>query len=217
MEVFDRIGALRVVPVIAIDRAEDALPLADALAQGGLPVAEITFRTEACIPAIEAISRHRPDIFVGAGTVIHEAQIAAAREAGASFALAPGFSATLVQAAAARGLPYVPGVMTPSDIQAALACGCRFLKFFPAGAAGGPDMLKSIAAPFLHEGISFNPTGGISPANMADWLALPHVRAVGGTWIATRADIATGNWDRIAENARQAVALTKAAGGDRNV
>jgi 2-dehydro-3-deoxyphosphogluconate aldolase/(4S)-4-hydroxy-2-oxoglutarate aldolase len=202
---FDELARHAVVPVIALDDAAAALPLADALLTGGLPVAEVTFRTAAARDTIAAIARHRPGMIVGAGTVLTEDQLDAAHQAGARFALAPGLDGAVLAHAARRGLPFAPGIMTPTDLQAALRAGCRMVKFSPAMAAGGPAMLKNIAAPYAHTGIGFNPTGGVTPDNLADWLALPEVRAVGGTWIATRADIAAGNWDRIAANARAAV------------
>lgn len=205
MTVFDQLSQLGVVPVIALDDASSALPLADALIAGGLPVAEITFRTGAARATIAAIAAQRPEILIGAGTVLDEEQVDAARDAGAKFALSPGFDADVVRHAARRGLPFAPGVMTPTDLQAALRAGCRMVKFFPAMAAGGPAMLRNIAAPYAHTGIGFNPTGGVTPDNLADWLKLPEVRAVGGTWIATRADIAAGNWKKITDNARDAV------------
>lgn len=204
--IFDDLSRHGVVPVIAIDDAAAAMPLADALIAGGLPVAEITFRTAAARDAIAAIAAHRPQIIVGAGTVLDEAQVDASVAAGARFALSPGLDGAVLDHARARGLPFAPGIMTPSDVQAALRAGCGMVKFFPAVAAGGPAMLRSIAAPYAHTGLGFNPTGGVTLDTLGDWLSIPEVRAVGGTWIATRADIAAGNWDRIAANARAAVA-----------
>lgn len=206
MSIFDQLSRHAVVPVIALDDATQALPLADALIAGGLPVAEITFRTEAARRTIEAIATARPEMLVGSGTVITEAQVDQSLDAGARFALSPGIDAAILTYAAAKGLPFAPGIMTPSDLQIALRNGCRMVKFFPAMPAGGPNMLKNIASPYAHTGIGFNPTGGVTMDNLADWLALPEVRAVGGTWIATRADIAAGNWARITANARAAVA-----------
>ena len=211
--IFDDIARHGVVPVIALDDAAAALPLADALIAGGLPVAEITFRTAAARDTIAAIAAHRPDMLVGAGTVLSEDQVDAALAAGARFALSPGLDLAVLAHAAARGLPFAPGIMTPTDLQAALRAGCRMVKFFPATAAGGPAMLKNIAAPYAHTGVGFNPTGGVTPDTLRDWLSIPEVRAVGGTWIATRADIAAGNWDRIAANARAAVAAAAAIRG----
>lgn len=206
MSIFDQLSAYGVVPVIALDDPAAALPLADALIAGGLPVAEITFRTAAARETIAAISKARPAMLIGAGTVLTNAQVDASLEAGAQFALSPGLDAQVLDYAAAKGLPFAPGIMTPTDLQAALKAGCRMVKFFPAMAAGGPAMLKNIAAPYAHTGIGFNPTGGVTLDNMADWLALPEVRAVGGTWIATKADIAAGNWNKITANARAVVA-----------
>lgn len=203
---FEQAAALGVVPVIAIERAEDALGLADALLEGGLPIAEITFRTEAAAEAIAIMADKRPELNVGAGTILTSQALDAAIKAGAKFGLAPGFDAEIVEAAAARGLAFAPGVMTPSDLTAAARRNIRLAKFFPAGPAGGPTMLDAISAPFAHLGIRFIPTGGVSEATMADWLKLKSVAAVGGTWIARKDDIAEGRWKVIAENARKAVA-----------
>lgn len=207
MTIFDRLSQYGVVPVIAIDDASQAVAMADALIAGGLPVAEVTFRTDAAGAAIAAISNERPDVEIGAGTVLTEGQLDAAQAAGARFCLSPGLDADLLVHAKQVGMPFAPGVMTPTDLQAALKAGCEMVKFFPGGPAGGPNMLKNISAPYAHTGIGFNPTGGVNMANLPEWLALPNVRAVGGTWIATRDDIAAGNWAKITENAAAAVAL----------
>jgi 2-dehydro-3-deoxyphosphogluconate aldolase/(4S)-4-hydroxy-2-oxoglutarate aldolase len=206
MDIFHEIARHAVVPVIALDDPQAAVPLADALMAGGLPVAEITFRTDAARTAIEAMAKARPEMLVGAGTVLDEFQVDAALAAGARFGLAPGIDADVLRHAASRGLPFAPGIMTPSELQLALKHGCTLVKFFPAREMGGPKALQSIAGPFAHTGIGFNPTGGVTLENLGDWLAVPQVRAVGGTWIATRADIAAGNWAAITENARAAVA-----------
>jgi 2-dehydro-3-deoxyphosphogluconate aldolase/(4S)-4-hydroxy-2-oxoglutarate aldolase len=209
MDIFSNLAGYGVVPVIAIDDVKAALPLVDALVEGGLPVAEITFRTAAAREVIATIARHRPDVQLGAGTVLTEEQVDAAVEAGARFALSPGIDPLVLAHAAKRNLPFAPGIMTPSDLQVALRAGCKMVKFFPAMAAGGPTMLKNLAAPYAHTGIGFNPTGGVTLDNLGDWLALPEVRAVGGTWIATRKDIAAGNWKAIAANAAKAVARVR--------
>lgn len=206
MSIFDQLAQHGVVPVIALDDAKDAIPLADALIAGGLPVAEITFRTAAARATIEAMAKQRPDMLVGSGTVLTEAQVDQSLAAGARFALSPGIDVAVLAHAASVGLPFAPGIMTPTDLQTALRMGCKMVKFFPAMPAGGPNMLKNIAAPYAHTGIGFNPTGGVTMDNLGDWLALPEVRAVGGTWIATKADIAAGNWDKITANAKAAVA-----------
>lgn len=152
MNVFDRLARIGVVPVVAIDDANQALNLADALAEGGLPLAEITFRTVAAAETIRKIAKGRPDFLVGAGTVIDADQIAASLEAGAEFALAPGTDPDMIALAKRASLPYSPGIATPSDLQIALRLGCRFLKFFPAGLLGGPKMLTNIAAPLCPSG-----------------------------------------------------------------
>ena len=209
MGIFDEIAAYRVIPVIALDDAAAALPLADALMGGGLPVAEITFRTEAARETIAAIAAHRPEMLVGAGTVLAPDQVDAATEAGARFALAPGLDEEVLARAGSRGLPFAPGIQTASELGRALRAGCEMVKFFPAAQAGGPAALAALAGPFAHTGIGFNPTGGVTLQTMGDWLALPMVRAVGGTWIATRDQIAAGDWEGIAQRAREAVARAR--------
>ncbi|XXK30037.1 bifunctional 4-hydroxy-2-oxoglutarate aldolase/2-dehydro-3-deoxy-phosphogluconate aldolase [Rhodobacteraceae bacterium nBUS_24] len=209
MNIFDTLSDFGVVPVIAIDDTKDALPLADALLEGGLPVAEITFRTAAARDVITEIAKHRPDLHLGAGTVLSTDQAEAAKQAGAQFALSPGLDVPVLARAEEIGLPFAPGIMTPTDLQVALKSGCSLVKFFPAMAAGGPKMLQSIAAPYAHTGVGFNPTGGVSLDNLGDWLSVSQVRAVGGTWIANRADIADKNWEKITANARQAAARVR--------
>lgn len=213
MSVFSDLARFGVVPVIVLDRAEDALPLADALIAGGLPLAEITLRTPAALQALKAIARHRPDMRVGAGTVLSEAQVHEALQAGASFALSPGTDPLVLAEARAQGLPFAPGIATATEVQMALRAGCEMVKFFPAVPAGGVSLLKSIAAPFAHTGLGYNPTGGVTAETLGDWLALPQVRAVGGTWIATQADIARGAWEEIAARARKAVERVAALRG----
>lgn len=211
MSVFDQIAKIGVVPVIVLDDPDHALPLADALIAGGLPIAEITFRTEAAANAISKITTHRPEMFVGAGTVLAEAQLDAAVDAGAQFALSPGIDKDVLAHAVKRELPFAPGIMTPSDLQLALRANCKLVKFFPAMAVGGLKMLQNIAGPHLHTGIGFSPTGGVSLGNMQDWLSYGPVKAVGGSWIATRSDIASENWAQITANAKEALELAQRA------
>lgn len=206
---FEQAAALGVVPVIAIEKAADALALADALLEGGLPIAEITFRTEAAAEVIAVMAEKRPELNVGAGTILTPDALDAAVKAGAKFGLAPGFDAEIVEAAAARGFRFAPGVMTPSDLTGAARRGVRLAKFFPAGPAGGPSMLDAISAPFAHLGIRFIPTGGVSEDTMADWLKLKSVAAVGGTWIARKDDIGEWRWKEISDKARRAVARAR--------
>lgn len=202
---FSAIASLGVVPVIAIDDARDALGLADALLEGGLGVAEITFRTAAAADTLSALRNARPELLTGAGTILDPASLEAAIGAGAKFGLAPGFDPEIVDAAHKLGLPFAPGVMTPSELGAAVRHGVRLLKYFPAGAAGGPRALDAISAPFAHLGVKFVPTGGVSLDNMADWLKLKTVAAVGGTWIARTEDIRERRFAEITRNARAAV------------
>jgi 2-dehydro-3-deoxyphosphogluconate aldolase/(4S)-4-hydroxy-2-oxoglutarate aldolase len=207
--IYERIGALRIVPVIAIEDLEAALPLADALVEGGLPAAEITFRTKAAAMVIEKIAKQRPEVLVGAGTVLTEENLRQAVGCGAAFGVAPGFNPKIVSQAIEMQFPFSPGVLTPSEIEGALSLGVNVLKFFPAGAAGGVNMLKSIAAPYAHMGVKFLPTGGVKQDNLRDYLEVKAVLAVGGTWIASREDIASKRWSMITDNCRNAVALVK--------
>ncbi len=195
--VFSTIEKYGVVPVIAIDSVDAALPLADALLEGGLPVIEITFRTAAAAEVIEKLVKQRPELLVGAGTVITLANLDAASDCGAKFALAPGLNPEIVDEAQDIGLPFVPGVATPSDIECALSLECRVLKFFPAEAMGGLTMLKALAGPYAHTGVRFIPTGGVNAENLESYLSLDVVAAVGGTWIAKKDDLAQGNWKEI--------------------
>lgn len=207
----DIIAGLGVVPVIAIERASDAVALADALLEGGLPVAEITFRTEAAADVLAAMRDARPELCIGAGTILDRPSLDRAIAAGARFGLAPGYDPDIVDAAKAADLPFCPGIMTPTDLTLAAARGVRLAKFFPAGVAGGPKALSGISAPFAHLGIRFIPTGGVTEATIGDWLAIRQVIAVGGTWIAKTEDIREGRFADIAKNARAAVGIAKEA------
>lgn len=206
MIMFKQLRPYGVIPVVAVDTPDDGLRLCEALCEGGLPVAEITFRTSAAEATIRAASKQFPNMILGAGTVLNTDQLSRAIDAGARFAVAPGTNPSVVEAAVAAGFPFAPGICTPSDIERAYALGVTMLKFFPAEAAGGVAMLKALIGPYGHLGLQFCPTGGISEKNMADYLALPQVAVVGGTWIAKKEAMAAGQWKAIAEVARQAVA-----------
>jgi 2-dehydro-3-deoxyphosphogluconate aldolase/(4S)-4-hydroxy-2-oxoglutarate aldolase len=206
------IFAKHVIPVAVIDKAEDAVPLARALRAGGLNTIEVTFRTDAAEQAIRNIASAFPDMQVGAGTILSCDQACRAKEAGARFGVSPGLHETVVNKAAEIGLPFMPGVMTPSDVETALSLGCAWLKFFPADVAGGVRMLKALAGPYGHTGVRYVPLGGINIQNMAEYLALPNVAAIGGSWVADRHLIAAGNWTKITELTAAAVAVATAAG-----
>ena len=211
--VLDRVAELGVVPVIAIDSVSHALPLADALIEGGLPVVEITFRTAAAAEVIRVLARERPALIVGAGTVLTPETVQTAVDAGARFAVAPGLNPRVVEAAQELNLPFLPGVANPSDIEAGLELGCKLLKFFPAEALGGTKLLSALSAPYKHTGVRFMPTGGASPSNLESYLKIDTVAAVGGTWIAKKEDMAEGKWNEIAQRCREARAIVTAVRG----
>jgi 2-dehydro-3-deoxyphosphogluconate aldolase/(4S)-4-hydroxy-2-oxoglutarate aldolase len=197
----------RVVPVAVIDRKEDAVPVASALLEGGLPIIEVTFRTEAAEDAIRAIARELPDVLVGAGTVLSSEQLRAAAGAGARFCVAPGLNETIVKQAHELNVPMMPGVMTPSEIEKGLSLGCSLLKFFPAEAAGGIRTLKAIAGPYASTGVKFIPTGGINADNVNSYLQLPLVAAVGASWMVDKGLVADKNWTEITRRTREICAL----------
>ncbi|KQA27204.1 2-dehydro-3-deoxyphosphogluconate aldolase [Vibrio metoecus] len=200
-----QLKALKVIPVIAIDNAEDIIPLGKVLVENGLPAAEITFRSEAAVEAIRLLRQAQPDMLIGAGTVLNREQAIAAKEAGATFIVSPGFNPNTVKACQEIGIDIVPGVNNPSTVEAALEMGLTTLKFFPAEASGGINMVKSLLAPYTD--IELMPTGGISPANIKDYLAIPRVLACGGTWMVDKKLIEAGNWEELARLTREAVAL----------
>lgn len=205
-EVIERFKDLRVIPVVAIERAEDAMPLADALIEGGLPCAEITFRTKAAADAIRIMSS-RNDILVGAGTVLTIDQVNTALDAGARFMVSPGLNPKVAGYCIKNNIAVTPGVCTPSDIEAALDLGLKALKFFPAEAFGGLTTLKAMSGPFTD--VAFIPTGGINPRNLAEYLKFPKVLACGGTWIAKSSLISAGRFDDILGNTKEAVEIVK--------
>lgn len=205
MSIVDQIAKGRLVPVIALENAEDAVPLCQALEAGGLTVAEITFRTAAARDALATVAKEFPQFTLGAGTVTTVEELKAASDAGARFAVAPGLNPRIVKLAKDLGMDFFPGVMTPSDIEAALELGCTVLKYFPAEAAGGLKMLKALYAPYKHRGVRFIPTGGINAENMIQYLETPSVVAVGGSWIVAKDLIAAKDWARITELTRIAV------------
>ena len=195
----------KVVPVIVITDVDHAVPMAHALLEGGIDVMEVTLRHPAGMAAIEAIAKHVPHMQVGAGTVRHTDDIHRVQSAGARFALSPGFTDALVQAAMNARLPFIPGVMTPGELLRAQAHGFSLVKLFPAEQCGGLGMVKALNGPFAD--MQLCPTGGVSPANMQAYLREPNVAMVGGSWITPADAVARGDWAHITQLAQQAVAL----------
>lgn len=203
MDLNQRLAKLKVVPVIAVDNAQDILPLGKALVENGLPVAEITFRSDAATEAIRLLRTTYPDILIGAGTVLNEAQVIEAKEAGADFIVSPGLNPSTVKACQKHKITIVPGVNSPSLVEQALELGVDTVKFFPAEASGGLAMLKSLLGPYQQ--IKVMPTGGINQNNIHDYLALPAVLACGGTWMVDKSLVHKGDWDEIGRLVREIV------------
>lgn len=195
----------RIIPVIVLDSVDDAIPLAETLVQNGLPILEVTLRSAAGLPAIEAMARSVPDALVGAGTILDARQAQQVKDAGGCFAVSPGATDEILQACEQADLPLLPGAQTLSEIMFLRSKGYRFLKLFPANISGGSAFLKAISG--VVQDVAFCPTGGVSADNALDYLSLPNVRAVGGSWIAPKQDVAAGDWDSIAARARAAAAL----------
>ncbi|MDE2305181.1 MAG: bifunctional 4-hydroxy-2-oxoglutarate aldolase/2-dehydro-3-deoxy-phosphogluconate aldolase [Gammaproteobacteria bacterium] len=205
MNIRDIVGRAPVIPVLTVNELAHAVPLARALAAGGLPVLEVTLRTKVALAAIEAMRKAVPEAIVGAGTLTRPADFPAAERAGAQFAVTPGLTPELASAARGARFPLLPGVMTPSELIAARQAGYEVLKLFPALPAGGVAMLRSLAGPFPDA--LFCPTGGITRASAAEFLALPNVACVGGSWFAPADRLAAGDWEAIEALARDAAAL----------
>ncbi|MGQ4547349.1 bifunctional 4-hydroxy-2-oxoglutarate aldolase/2-dehydro-3-deoxy-phosphogluconate aldolase [Vibrio cholerae] len=197
-----QLSAMKVVPVIAIKHSEDAVQLAKILVENGLPCAEVTFRTEAAAEAIRLMRQAYPEMLIGAGTVLRTDQVDAAIEAGVDFIVSPGFNPTIVKYCQQRGVTIVPGVNNPSLVEQAMEMGLKTLKFFPASASGGTEMLKALNAVYP---VKFMPTGGISAANIQDYLAISSVLACGGTWMVPGQLIDEQNWPEIGNLVRKAV------------
>jgi len=203
--IVERMEKTRIVPVIALEDAADAVDLCRALRDGGLEVAEITFRTKAAPAILEIVAKDFPDFMLGAGTVTTLEEVRKAKEAGAQFAVSPGLNPRIVKKAQEFGLPFFPGICTPTDIEAALELDCYILKFFPAGAAGGTKTIKAMYGPYKHRGVRFIPTGGINLKNMGDYLAQPGVLAVGGSWIVAGRLLEKKDWAEVTRLTKEAV------------
>jgi len=207
MNIIERIEQIGIIPVVSIPKAEHALPLAEALLAGGLPCAEITFRTAAAAEAIAQIKKHLPEMRVGAGTVLSVEQADVALGAGAEFIVSPGMNPLVVEHCLNQRAPIFPGVCTPTEIEMALSKGVEVLKFFPAEPAGGVKFLKAVCAPYAH--VKFIPTGGIDTKNIGEYLAISQVLACGGSWMVKPEWMNAGEFGRIKQSAGEAVALIR--------
>ena len=209
MDMIETLGKAGIIPVIVIEKEEQAVPLAKALVKGGLPVLEVTFRTKAAAAAIAAIRKEVPEAVVGAGTLLTPQMVKDAKAAGAVFGVAPGFDPVVMAAAKAEGLPMCPGIATASELSQALTAGCEMVKFFPAEAAGGVKMIKNLLGAFRFTGVRFMPTGGVKPENVGDYLAVPEIVCCGGTWLVPKDALAAGDFAKIEALAAEASALVK--------
>ena len=209
MNIVETLKSAGIIPVIVIEKEEQAVPLAKALVKGGLPVLEVTFRTKAAAGAIAAIKREVPEAIVGAGTILTVEQLRAAKEAGAVFGVAPGFDPVIMAAAKAEQIPFCPGIATASELSQVLTAGAPMVKFFPAEAAGGVKMIKNLLGAFRFTGVKFMPTGGVNLSNVGDYLAVPEIVACGGTWIVPKDTLAAGDYAAIEKLAADASALVK--------
>lgn len=206
-----RLKSAGVVPVVVLDRAEDAVPTARALLAGGVDVMEITFRTEAAAASIRAVAEACPEMLVGAGTVITLEQCRQAVACGARFIVAPGFDAEVVRWCVEQDVAVTPGCVTPTEIMAAMKLGLRVVKFFPAGIYGGLKAMKALSAPF--GGVRFIPTGGVDAHNLGEYLSAPFVHAVGGSWLCPKAEIAAGHFEQITARCREASGIVREVRG----
>ena len=204
IEQFKKIG---IIPVVVLDDAKDAVPLAKALCEGGLPCAEVTFRTAAAEESIRAMSAAFPDMLIGAGSVLTKDQVDKAIAAGAKFIVSPGFDPEIVKYCLEKGMPITPGTETPSEMQQALALGVRTVKFFPAEPSGGLNMIKAVGAALVD--LTFMPTGGINAKNVRDYLAYDRIIACGGSWMVKKDLVAAGEFDKIREMVAEAAGIVK--------
>ena len=211
MDIFEKLSLAGLVPVIKVEDANDAVPLCRALSEGGLPVAEITFRTAAAEQAIRNVSSALPEVILGAGTVLSVDQVKRAVDAGAKFIVSPGLNPNVVRHCLEKGVPAAPGCCTPSEIEQAIELGLSVVKFFPAEAMGGLKTIKALAAPYT--GLRFMPTGGINASNLRSYLEYPRVLACGGSWMVSKELIRAHDFAQITELVRQATAIVRESRG----
>ncbi len=200
-EYYEQLKAARVIPVIQLDRKEDALPLAETMITNGMNIAEVTLRSDAALDAMEAMAKAFPEMLMIAGTVLNPAQVDQAINAGANMVVSPGFNPTTVAYCVDKKIDIIPGVMTPGEMEQAMMHGLRMVKFFPAEASGGVNFLKAISAPYRN--LEFMPTGGINPNNVSEYLALPQVVCCGGSWMVKPELVKSQNWDEIGRLIRE--------------
>ncbi len=205
MNIVERIEKARIIPIVSMENAGDAVPLCKALKAGGLEVVEITFRTRAAAEAIRSVRKEFPEFLCGSGTITTFKELEDCVSSGAQFAVAPGLNPGIVKKAGELGFPFFPGVCTPTEVDMALDLGCTILKFFPAENMGGVKMLSAIYAPFKHRGVRFIPTGGINAKNLRDYFSLPCVLAIGGSWLVEKSLIQDKAWNRITELTTEAI------------
>lgn len=207
MDIFEEVGKIRIVPVVVLNDAEKAVPLAEALCKGGLPCAEVTFRTDAAEESIKRIANARPDMLVGAGTVLSPEQADRAMAAGAKFIVSPGLNPKVVEHCLKNNYPVCPGIMTPTEIELAMSFGLERVKFFPAEQAGGLKMIKALAAPYTK--LKFMPTGGLNAQNITEYFAYEKIFACGGSWMCAGKLVNENKFDEIEKLTAEAAALTK--------
>lgn len=210
-DILKRMEKSAVVAGFSVEKTEHAAPIAKALLAGGIDVIELTLRTSAALDAVKAIAREVPEILLGVGTILTPEQAAEVKAAGAHFGVSPGMNPRVIKAAAECGLPFAPGICTPSDLEAAIELGCRFVKFFPAEASGGVKFLKSMAAPYKHLGIRYFPLGGLNAGNMMDYLKEPDVPTIGGSWIVKKELVDAADWDGITARATDVIKIKESA------
>lgn len=213
-EVLTKIQEIGIVPVVVLNDAKNAFPLAKALCEGGLPCAEVTFRTAAAEEAIRIMSKEFPEMLVGAGTVLTTEQVDRAAAAGAKFIVSPGLNPKVVKYCVEKGILVTPGTCTPGEVEQAIELGLEAVKFFPAEPAGGLDMIKAMAAPYV--GMKFMPTGGINPKNVREYLAYDRILACGGSWMVKGSLVDAGEFDKIRELAQEAAEIVKESRGNRS-
>ncbi|MGJ8724105.1 MAG: bifunctional 4-hydroxy-2-oxoglutarate aldolase/2-dehydro-3-deoxy-phosphogluconate aldolase [Roseibacillus sp.] len=202
-DIITRLEKTRIVAGFSIDNVEHAVPLAKALLAGGIEVIELTLRTPQGIDAVRAIASEVPEILIGVGTILTPEQAQEVKNAGGHFGVAPGMNPKIIKAAKQVGLPFAPGIATPSDLEAAIELGCRFVKFFPADALGGIPYLRAMSAPYKHLGIQYFPLGGVNASNMKEYLAEPNIPTIGGSWIVQGSLVASEDWAGITARAEE--------------